>query len=82
MRLTNKAREELRRVLYHAERAQSYINRREVAVCSRRSVATTTLDYVRPSDGAVLTESNKEIGSDLCGLSMAIERLSAFLVRH
>lgn len=81
MKLTKPARAELRRVLAHAERAADYLAREDVAIALRRDQATTTLDYQRP-DGAVLTEVNKEYGSDLAGLSFAIEKLNRFLATH
>jgi hypothetical protein len=82
MRLTNKARAELRAVLRNAERARAYIHADSTAVCRRDRAATTTLHYSRRSDGAVLYEVERAYGSDLCGLDVAIERLGSFLATH
>lgn len=82
MKLTKKAREELRAVLRNAERARAYIHSDHVAVCYRQSHATTTLHYQRPSDGAALYEVERAYGSDLVGLDVAIERLGSFLATH
>ena len=87
MKLTNKAREELRGVLRHMERGRTYVMADHIAVCRRASPGmngkpTTTLGYQRPSDGACLSEVNREVGSDLCALETAIDHLAAFIVRH
>jgi hypothetical protein len=78
-KLTRKQRAELLRALGHAERAYRYLHHPDVAVCIRRHMATTTLDYTRPGDGAVLYEITKNVGSDLVGLEDAICCLSAIL---
>jgi hypothetical protein len=82
MRLTKAARTELRRVLYDAERAAEYLRSDDVVVARRKEQPTTTLDYVRHEDTTVLTEVNKEYGSDLTGLAAAIDRLASFLATH
>ena len=51
-------------------------------VARRREQATTTLDFSRKSDGAVVAEITKEYGSDLCGLSVARGYLTQFLKDH
>jgi len=81
MRLTNKAREELRRTLQQLERAHDFIMQDNMAVARRGGPATTSLHYIR-DDGEVLYEINKEVGSNLCGLSMGIDKLAAFIVSH
>lgn len=68
----------LESVLYHLRRAQRYVAREDVAVCLKRRTATTAIDYVR-ADGAALTEINKEIGSDICGLEFAERELVRLL---
>ena len=82
MKLTKKAREELRQTLAKMERARAYIDGERVAVCRRSTLAITTLDYSRASDGAALSEVTKWVGSELCLLDTAIEGLAAFIVRH
>lgn len=68
----------LESVLYHAKRADRYLNLADTAVCLRASVASTTLHYSR-ADGQALYEVQKEYGSDLCGMSDAIRILEQFL---
>ena len=65
-------------VLYHLERANKYLASDDVALCKRRTMATTTLDYTR-ADGAVLCEVAKDIGSDIVGYEMAMGYLKNFL---
>lgn len=62
-----------------AERARTYIMSEHTAVCVR-SHGTTTLDYIRPSDGAALYEVERAYGSDLTGLDEAIHTLRLALV--
>lgn len=81
MRLTKKAREELRAILRNAERAREYIHSDRVAVCRRDTQATTTRHYTR-ADGSVLYEVERAYGSDLVGLDVAIDRLASFLATH
>ena len=81
MRLTNKARTELRAVLRNAERAREYIHADHIAVC-RRGPATTSLHYSRSKDGAGMYEVERNHGSDLCGLDVAIQKLGSFLATH
>lgn len=68
----------LENVLYHARRAEQFVNEPSLAIARRGKMATTTLHYVRP-DGTTLYEIEKGIGSDLCGLSEAIRLLKAML---
>jgi len=81
MKMTKAARRELEAVLRNAVRAREYVMAEGTAVCRRRTMATTTLDYTR-ADGSVLCEVQRAYGSDLCGLDTAIQRLEGFLTMH
>ncbi len=81
-KLTKAQRDDLRFVLRNAERAQAFIMADRVAVCTRKNMGTTTLDYTRASDGTALTEVNRDYGSDLTGLEAAIKALASFIVRN
>ena len=81
MRLTNKAREELRRSLADMERGLAFLKSERNAFCRREEHATTTLHYTR-ADGAVLHEMNRDCGSELQLLEHGAERLAAFLATH
>jgi len=77
-KITQKQRRELERAADHLQRALAYIAKPDVLIALRRSAATTTLDYTR-ADGAVVTEINKEIGSDFAMASTALHELKTFL---
>ncbi len=77
-KLTKKQKQRLEFSLDHIKRAHEYLMRSDVAVAIRRERATTTLDFVNAS-GAVLTDVNKEIGSDLAMFASGIEALESFL---
>ena len=81
MKLTKKARDDLRFVLRNAERAHIYISSPNIAVARKGGPATTTLHYTR-ADGSALYEVDKEIGSDLTGLKSAIAALATFIALH
>ena len=78
MRLSKAIRARIEFALRNAERAHAYIMRADHAVCIRRDLATTTLDYTRP-DGSVLYEVTREYGSDLTGLKSSIAELRSLL---
>jgi len=79
--LTKRQRKEIDRAFYAASRALGYIGNGNTVICKRKEVETTTLDYVRRNGGGcVLYEVNKEIGSDLCGLSDCVESLRSVIV--
>jgi len=77
--LTKVQRAAISHALYNAQRALTYIMDPAVAVTRRKPCTTTTLDYVRTVDRAVLYEVTKEIGSDLCGLQDCVRALSLLL---
>ncbi len=81
MKLTKQAREELRTVLYHFERAKDYLERNDVAI-AHKSRATTTLHFTCAGFPYALYEVDKEIGSDLTGLAEGIKQLAQFIVKH
>ncbi len=78
-KLTRKQVAALAQALHHARRAQLYIAGKDIAVARKGTRSTTTLDFVRASDGAVLYEVSKELGSDLCGLWDCVRMLEQFL---
>jgi hypothetical protein len=92
-RTTTKAqRHAIGQALYHLERATKFIMSDRTAVCRRIPQKTTGLDFTRdPVPPALftereralghyaLTEINKEIGSDLCGLQDAHRFLESLL---
>jgi hypothetical protein len=65
-------------VLYHLERANKYLLSEHVVLAVRKEQATNTLDYSNVV-GKALTPVDKEIGSDIAGLSMGIEYLKNYL---
>ena len=77
--LTRKQRAALEAVLGHAKRASEYVFSPRIAIAHRGKQSTTTLDYVRQSDGTILYEVEKAYGSNLTGLPEAIRRLEGFL---
>ncbi len=79
-KLTIKQRNELQRAQCHLVRAMEYINRPDIAIgVLRKGPATTTLHYVRDGDGDTFYALDKEIDSNLAGLSMACSALTSFL---
>jgi hypothetical protein len=80
-KLTAAQERSIETVLYHLQRAQEYINKDSTVLASKKSHATTTLDFLLP-DGTPATQVAKDIGSDLAGLSMGIEYLKNFLKFH
>jgi hypothetical protein len=79
MKLTRTMRTRLEYALRNAERAQTFLQRSDVAVGRRGGPATTTVHYVRPADGDTFYAIDKDIGSDLCGLQSAITELRSVL---
>lgn len=78
-KLSRALRLRLEIALKNAERAHRYIQRPEMLLGITGRPATTTLHYVRASDGATFYSLDKQIGSDLCGLESAIHDLRAIL---
>ena len=80
MKLTNKARNELRRVLSNMERSRAYLDRPDIVV-AKVTKHPLTRDYVSPELGA-LKPLTKWAGSELATLDTAIDELAAFLVHN
>jgi len=78
-RMTKKQTSQIESAIYHIGRSMKFIQSPRTVVAMRDTMATTTLHYVRPSDGAVLYEVDKEIGSDLTGLEFAKRELERLL---
>jgi hypothetical protein len=77
-KLTKTTRESLQYALRNAQRAYDYIHSEQMALAKRDTMATTTMHYVRPRDGAVLYEVAKH-SSDLIGLENTIATLRRLL---
>jgi len=77
-KLTKAQKQIIAQALYHAERANAYVQDPTIAIARKADNGTTTLHYIRP-DGATLFPVDKEIGSDLCGLGDSIRILRRFL---
>lgn len=78
MAISKKERKALQAILWQLETAEAYILDPELAVCRRKEMATTTLDYTNAS-GRVVTEVEKEYGSDMVFLMSARSKLKQFL---
>lgn len=80
-KLTKDQKFTISNALYHARRALRYVNSPNVAIgvigTDPRN-ATTTLHFKR-EDGHHFYQLEKEIGSDLCGLSQAVSILERML---
>lgn len=71
-------RSELRRILDNLERAQAYLREERTLVCTRKSAATTTLDFTNPR-GEICVAIDTEIGSPLAMLHTGIRDLRSML---
>jgi hypothetical protein len=78
MSITKKERKVLESILFQIQMAEKYLMQPQIAVCRRKAMATTTLDYVNPA-GQAVTELEKEYGSDLVHLMSARSKLKQFL---
>ena len=68
-------------VLYHLERSHKYLMDDSTILARKKSMATTTLDFLLP-DGAAAYATDKQIGSDIAGLEMGMDYLRNFLSFH
>lgn len=75
-------RQALESALYHLQRARKYLARPDIAVGMTGRPATTSLHYIRPSDGATFYSLAKDIGSDLCGFDDAERQITYVLNRE
>ena len=78
MKLTNKQIEQLEQIAYHLNRAQKFLNQQDVIVGKKRSL-TSKDGYTNKGDDLAIYPIDKEIGSNLTGLSMGIDRLLLFI---
>jgi hypothetical protein len=78
-KLTQAQTRALESVLSNARRARAYLDKSDIVIARHRKMATTTLDYTNLNTGNVLCPMNKQIGSDIAGLEMAITELQRFL---
>lgn len=76
-KLTAAQERSIETVLYHLKRSAQYLANDRVVIAIRKDQATTTLDYVCQA-GDALYAVDKEIGSDIAGLQMAIGYLENF----
>ena len=77
-KLTKKQTSTLLGIVVNLTSVQQFINSPDTIVARRKRVATTTLDFTLPDDGAA-TAICKDIGSELVHLSTAIEQLKKFI---
>lgn len=80
-KFTHKQSGRIYAVLQRCEATQKYLSKPDVTVARVGGPATTTLHFTR-ADGRVLYEVNKEYGSDLAQLQIAIADLKALLTEH
>lgn len=77
-KLTAAQERNIETVLYHLKRANKYLLQENVFLGIHKDQATTTLDYTNIT-GKAVTAVDKEIGSDIAGLSMSIGYLENFM---
>ena len=82
MKLTKKAREELRTALRHMERAQAFIDAPSTHICVESRMSSADVLSREPYDSLRVMPITKECGSHIVGLRTAIDYLADFLVRH
>jgi len=78
-KLTKKQRGEIQSAIDYLARGLSFLRCERIAVCRRKTVATTTLDYVNPQSHKVLYEIDTHIGSEICYFDHALTALSHLL---
>jgi hypothetical protein len=77
-KLTKAQHKALSAVLYHAKRAQDYIQKPKIVITCEEVYASTTLHCVSKA-GTILYPLDKNIGSDITGLYDATHLLERFL---
>lgn len=82
MKLTKQAVKELSRIIEHLNRAHSYIQGPDLAICHKGNYASTTDHYTRDKDKTTLLEVNKDYGSNITGLEMGLSHLKRFVETH
>ena len=78
-KLTRYQRSELESILYHAKRAQEYIQKPKIVIACEENYASTTLHFVRKAV-MILYPLDKNIGSDITGLYDAVRLLERLLM--
>lgn len=78
MKLTSKQIEQLEHIVYHLKRANDFIAKKDTIVGKKRSLSSTD-GYTNKADDLAIYPIDKEIGSDLTGLSMGIDKLLLFI---
>lgn len=80
-KLPKKLEDELWEVLKDLRRGLAYLKREDIAVAMRCTLATTTRHYTQyhPKEPKHLLEVEKFVGSNLCGVFDAAEKLKKLL---
>jgi hypothetical protein len=78
-KLTKAQRIALGHIRYDLARGAEYLREQSTFIGRKKSAATTTIDFSRPSDGVAVCEIEKEYGSNLCGVFSALESLDRLL---
>lgn len=81
IKMTKKLEEELWTILGDLRRGLAYVKREDVAIALRCKLATTTRHYTQyhPTEPKHLYEVEKFVGSDLCGIFDAHDKLKKLL---
>ena len=79
MKLTLKQKHEIRIAIDRIDRGLAFLRNANTTICRRKSMATTTLDYVNAANNKVLTPIDTEIGSDICLFDNAAHGLRRLL---
>lgn len=81
-KLTKTQQRQLKQILDGLNWGRDYLMRPDTIVAKQHHHATTTLHYVRPSDGNVIYPIDKEIGSPLAGIHTASDNLAQFIAAN
>jgi hypothetical protein len=80
MAITKKEKKNLENILYDLERVKSYILKDKVIFVIKSSLGAMPEDtYFNKKDGHTITSGNKHIGTELCYLYNAVDKLTWFL---
>lgn len=78
-KLTKAQANQLQSILSSLNWGRDYIMHPETEVARHTRYASTILEYTHPADNTILYTINKHIGSPLCGIHTAKERLEQFI---
>lgn len=81
-KLTRKQLMHLSSIARNLQRGHGFLAGENVAVMRKGGPATTTMHAVRPMDGAVFYEINKQAGSELVFIDTALAELGRFIAQH